>query len=66
MHYANLMSVVEGSLKSNENQIKQIEKGLEIQKIEESYSTKIPIKTLESILDEFTELPQIDFFFTRC
>jgi FkbM family methyltransferase len=62
MHYANLMSVVEGSLKSNENQVKQIEKGLEIQKIKDTYSLKVPTKTLESILCEYTELPQIDFF----
>jgi FkbM family methyltransferase len=62
MHYANLMSVVEGSLKNQENQIQHINKGLKIQNIQQTYSIKVPVRTLESILDEFTELPTIDFF----
>ncbi|MFN7853364.1 FkbM family methyltransferase [Anabaena sp. AL09] len=62
MHYANLMSVVENSLKDQEKQIQHIQSGLEIQKINKSYSIKVPARTLESILDEFTNIPQIDFF----
>jgi|694.fasta_scaffold28259_8 FkbM family methyltransferase len=62
MHYANLMSVVENSLKDQEKQIQHIQSGLEVQKINKSYSIKVPARTLESILDEFTNIPPIDFF----
>ncbi|MEH1823017.1 MAG: FkbM family methyltransferase [Nostoc sp.] len=61
MHYANLMSVVEGSLKSQELQAKHIEDGLKCQKIAKSYTVSVPTKTLESILNEFPYLPTIDF-----
>jgi len=62
MHYANLMSVVEGSLKNSKSQINHIEKGLKLQDIKQTYAIKVPAKTLESILDEFSDLPKIDFF----
>ncbi|ABA20667.1 Methyltransferase FkbM [Trichormus variabilis ATCC 29413] len=61
MHYANLMSVVENSLKNKESQYEHIQRGLELQKIQQSYGIQVPAKTLESILDKFAELPQIDF-----
>ena len=62
MHYANLMSVVENSLKNQEEQIQHIQASLELQKIDKSCSIRVPARTLESILDEFTNIPQIDFF----
>lgn len=61
MHYANLMPVVEGSLKSEEAQKKHIEKGILKQKLRESYTVKVPTRTLSSILDEYPNLPQVDF-----
>ena len=62
MHYANLMSVVEGSLKNSESQKKHLEYGLECQKIAETYTVKVPAITLETILIEIPYLPTIDFF----
>ncbi|WP_197993462.1 FkbM family methyltransferase, partial [Trichormus variabilis] len=55
------MSVVENSLKNKESQYEHIQRGLELQKIQQSYGIQVPAKTLESILDKFAELPQIDF-----
>jgi hypothetical protein len=34
---------------------------MSIQNIKESYTIKVPTKTLSSILDEYPNLPQIDF-----
>jgi len=62
MHYAHLMSVVEGSLKTEEEQAKHIKAGIGVQNLEKSYSIAVPARTLESILDEFSNLPQINFF----
>lgn len=62
MHYANLMSVVTGSLKNQRFQEEHIQEGLTLQKIEQSYTVKVPTRTLASILDEFKNLPPIDFF----
>ena len=61
MHYANLMSVVEGSLKNSESQKKHILDGLKCQKITETYTVKVPTITLETILNEVPDLPTIDF-----
>jgi len=62
MHYANLMSVVEGSLKTDEAQDRHIRDGLDVQHLDRSYSVTVPARTLESILDEHPNLPNIDFF----
>lgn len=62
MYYANLMSVVEGALKTEELQNEHIKSGLEVQDLENSYSVIVPARTLESILDEIPDLPNIDFF----
>ena len=62
MHYANLMSVVEGSLKTAEAQTAHIEAGLNVQRIGSSYTTEVPAKTLTSIFDQQPNLPTIDFF----
>ncbi len=62
MHYANLMSVVNNSLKNPEEQLKHLESGRKADKISRPYSIKVPAVTLESILDSFPSLPKIDFF----
>jgi FkbM family methyltransferase len=62
MHYANLMSVVEGSLKTRQEQDAQIERGVAKQNLGQSYSVTVPARTLESILEEYSGLPNIDFF----
>ncbi|MDF5731735.1 MAG: FkbM family methyltransferase [Rhizonema sp. PD38] len=61
MHYANLMSVAEGSLKNSEFQKKHIQDGLKCQKIAETYTVKVPAITLETILNKIPDLPTIDF-----
>jgi FkbM family methyltransferase len=61
MHYANLMSVAEGSLKNSESQKKHIQDGLKCQKIAKSYTVKVPAITLETILNKIDDLPKIDF-----
>ena len=40
MHYANLMTVVEGSLKNRESQLQHIQDGLTCQALKESYTVK--------------------------
>jgi FkbM family methyltransferase len=63
MHYANLRSMVEGSLKDNEAQEAHIKAGLETQNISHSYKIRVPVRTLESILDELSpSVDKIDFF----
>jgi len=62
MHYAHLMSLVEGSLKTTDQQDEHLQAGVDIQHLEGSYSTDVPARTLESILDDIQDLPGIDFF----
>lgn len=62
MHFANLMSVVDGSLKTPDAQDQQIRTGLEIQSLDETYTVAVPARTLASILDELPQPVQIDFF----
>ena len=62
MHYAHLMSTVEGALKTKEEQERHITAGVEVQNLEKSYSITVPVRTLESILDDCRDLPEIDFF----
>lgn len=59
MNYANLMSVAEGAMKPHQLK-KHIQEGLEVQKIERSYTVEIPAMTFEKILDEAGYL-NIDF-----
>lgn len=61
MHYANLMSVVDGALKTDEAQASQIQAGVNVQRLKGTYSIEVPARTLESILDEIENLPTIDF-----
>ncbi|HEY9770030.1 MAG TPA: FkbM family methyltransferase [Coleofasciculaceae cyanobacterium] len=51
MKYANLMSIVEGALKSEAGDLVHLEKGNQIQKNIVPYEVDVPTKTLTSILD---------------
>ncbi len=63
MHYAHLMSLVDGALfRGEKDQQKRIKAGLQVQRIDDTYSIEVPARTLESILDENENLPEIDFF----
>ena len=62
MHYAHLMSLVEGSLRTEEEQRSQISSGIAVQHLDGTYSIDVPARTLESILDEASGCFNIDFF----
>lgn len=62
MYYAHLMSVVDGALKTKQEQDKHLKLGVTVQQLDTSYSIDVPARTLESILDNVHNLPQIDFF----
>jgi len=61
MHFANLMSLVSGSRKSTEAESQHITDGLKVQNLTQSYTVKVPARTLESILDELPSPVKIDF-----
>lgn len=62
LHYAGLMSVVNGALRSKNTEEKQISDGLKAQNIVNTYSINVPARTLESVLQKIHNLPKIDFF----
>lgn len=62
MHFAHLMSVAAGAMKSEDEMAHHIQSGLEIQRIDRSYTVQVPTRTLQSILDEQPQPLQIDFF----
>jgi FkbM family methyltransferase len=67
IHYANLMSLVEGARKTPDEQASHLEAGVAIQNLEQTYSAHVPARTLESILDSLPQLQrtprsEIDFF----
>lgn len=62
MHFANLMSVVDGSLKTNQGQQQHLQSACNSQSLDDSYSVEVPARTLESVLDDLADLPRIDFF----
>ncbi len=62
MRFANLMSLVEGSLGGHELTEEHVRKGVEIQQLAGSYSVVVKGRTLSSLLDEFAPGQQIDFF----
>jgi FkbM family methyltransferase len=61
MHFANLMSVVEGSMGEATRQADHLRKGLEVQKLDKTYTVQVPARTLTSVLDEVPSLAPIDF-----
>ncbi|MDA0788119.1 MAG: FkbM family methyltransferase [Proteobacteria bacterium] len=60
MHYANLMSLVDGAMKTPEEQAKHVSDGN--RDTPGHYSVDVPARTLTAILDETPDLPAIDFF----
>ncbi|MEQ8209702.1 MAG: FkbM family methyltransferase [Lacipirellulaceae bacterium] len=67
IHCANLMSLVEGARKTQDEQQEHLEKGVAVQQLEQTKSVQVPARTLESILDAMSAesespLPRIDFF----
>ena len=62
MKYANLMSIVEGALKSEGNDRQHLKTAIEAQHdVDDSYAIQVPARTLTSILDE-CEVTEIDLF----
>lgn len=61
MHYANLMSLVDGSMKTGDQQERHLRSGMEVQKLESTYSLHVPACTLESLLRKYPTLKRIDF-----
>lgn len=49
MRYSNLMSIVKGAMKTEQDELEHISKGCKIQNIE-TYDVKVPARTLNSIL----------------
>ena len=62
MHYANLMSLVEGIFGGTEATQEHVRKGIEVQSLPASYSIDVKARTLTSVLDESGVNRQIDFF----
>lgn len=52
MQYANLMSLVKGAMKTEEEEMSHIEKGCRVQNNISTYSVRVPAKTLSSILTQ--------------
>src|SRR5437868_11670811 len=50
MRYCNLMSLVKGARKNEEDELDHIRRGCEVQSVE-TYELKVPTRTLSSILD---------------
>ena len=59
MMYSNLMSLVRGAQKSEAADFEHIRRGMQIQKLEETYEIEVPARTLTSILDE-VDVEKID------
>jgi len=61
MHYANLMSVVSGSLKTAQAEHDHLAAGIAVQKLGGSYAIEVPARTLASVLDDLALSHAIDF-----
>ena len=61
MKYAGLMSLVNGTLKDQEQEQIYIQNGAMVQGYLSSYEIEVPARTLTSILDEY-DVKEIDFF----
>lgn len=61
MHFASLMSVVDGSLKSSDLQQQHLKTGVKHEQLRSSYTVHVPARTLESVLDA-VQPPKIDLF----
>jgi FkbM family methyltransferase len=62
MRFCGLMSLVKGAMKSEEDELKHLEKGLAVQKnIKETYIVKVRARTLTSVLEQYG-INDIDLF----
>jgi len=61
MHYCDLMSLVEGAMKTKSEQEEHINSGLECQRINNSYEIVVKTTTLTKLLDKY-KISKIDFF----
>jgi FkbM family methyltransferase len=59
MHYADLMSVVDGALHGAE--VQHVEKGMEVQGLPNSYNVEVRADTIDRLLEEAGAPNQIDF-----
>lgn len=62
MHFADLMSMVDGAMNDVDAQAKHLSEGVSVQKLDGSYEISVPAKTLTSVLDEAGVSGPIDFF----
>jgi FkbM family methyltransferase len=62
IHFANLMSTISDARKTPEALASHIGEGLRVQGLDATYSTKVPARTLTSVLDEVAPGRAIDFF----
>ena len=60
MQYCNLMSLVQGAMKSAAGDEEHLERGRAVQRIK-SYELKVPARTLSSLLDQH-QIKRVDFF----
>lgn len=60
MHFADLMSVVDGARNNPELEQAHVEEGLSVQRLDRSYDVTVPTRTLASILEDLGS-PPIDF-----
>ncbi len=61
MHFADLMSTVDSSFGTVEETKQHINRGIEVQHLDSTYSVEVPTSTLSSVLDLHGETNQIDF-----
>jgi len=62
MHYSDLMSVVDGGMKSPDEEQEHVARGVQIQHLDDTYSVDVPATTLEALLDDLPDIDTIDFF----
>lgn len=61
IHFAGLMSAVEGSRKGTEDLAQRIREGLRVQKLSQTYTLRVPARTLASLLEEHGFPGGVDF-----
>jgi FkbM family methyltransferase len=61
LRFAGLMTITEGGFGTPDEEDAYIERGLKTQGIAESYRVEVPVRTLESVLDEAGAPEDLDF-----
>lgn len=62
MHFADLMSMVDGAMNDTRAQLSHLSSGVSVQKLDGTYEVSVPARTLTSVLDEAGISEPIDFF----